>query len=112
MAMEIEWANEKYIFELEDATTEQLIKIYQVYELDILGLAQGQQRGDIRALVCVWWLMQVQNGKNLLRLEAVTIDKPVKFATAVMAGLLKEREELLAKAEKAIAEDKKKAPKE
>lgn len=106
--MEIEFEGEKYLFEMNEVTTDQLIKIQSVYpDMNILGLSHGMQQGDIRALQSIYWLIQVQNGKNLLRLEAVKIEKPVVFASAIMMGLIKERQELVAKAEVALAEQEK-----
>jgi hypothetical protein len=103
--MEITYDNETYFFELEDATQAQLEKIEKVYDFSLLDLAKGMQQGGISALKCIWWLIQIQNkGHDLLRLESVTLDKPVKFAVAVQAGLLREQQELLDKVEKAVAE--------
>jgi hypothetical protein len=110
MAMQIEYDGETYIFEMEECTTEQLVKIYQVYQLDILGLSQGMQRGNVDAMRCILWLMKQQNGSDLLRLETVTIDKPVKFASALIVALVKEREDLLAAAEKAVKDAREKTP--
>jgi hypothetical protein len=102
--MEVKWDNQTYSFDLEECTTEQLVKIKRTYDLDISGLANGMSRGDIDVMRCVLWLMKQQSGLDMLRLEAVTIDKPVKFAAALLAGLIKEREALLAAAEKLAKE--------
>lgn len=106
--MQVEYEGEKYTFDLEEATTDQLINIQKVFGTDmhLLGLAQGMRDGDIRAMTCVWWLIQVQNGKDLLRLQTVKLEKPVKFAAALMVSLVKEQAELMEKAEKALAEEK------
>jgi hypothetical protein len=104
MAMQVEYEGEKYVFDMEqDVTTDQLIKIKKVYGLNLLTLAQGMRDGDIEALLCVWWLIQASNGKDLLRLETVKIDNPVTFAGAIMTGILKEQLEFVEKAEAALA---------
>jgi hypothetical protein len=110
--MEISFEGKNYLFDLEDATTEQLMKIYKTYELSLMDLARGMQAGRIDALLCVWWLIQQQNGLDLLRLEKVTLDKPVKFSMAVMAGLVKEQQELADKVQAAVKAEAAKAPKE
>lgn len=110
--MTVEYDGETYQFDMEDATEGQLIKIKKTYGLHLLDLAKGMQSGDIDAMRCILWLMKQQQGNDLLRLETVTITKPVKFASALMVALLKEQQDLLAAAEKALAEGEKSAPKE
>lgn len=106
--MTIEFNDQTFNFDMDEVTTEELVKIQRQYpDLTILGLGRGMEQGDIRALQCVYWLMQVQKGNNLLRLETVKLEKPVKFASAVMLGLIKERQELVDKAEAAVAAEKK-----
>jgi hypothetical protein len=110
--LEVKYNDETFHFEMEDCTTDQLIKIQRLYpDMTIMGLGRGMREGDIRALTCVYWLMQVQKGNDLVRLETVTLDKPVRFAGAIMVGLIKEQQELNAAAEKAIAEARKTDPK-
>ncbi len=105
--MEIQYEGGTYHFDMEETTTEQLVKILKTYGLNLLDLSKGMQQGNIEALQCIWWLIQVQGGKDLLRLETVKIDKPVKFASAIMLGLIREQQELVAKAEIALAEHEK-----
>lgn len=108
--MNVKYDGQDYTFDMEECTTDQLVKIKKAYGLDVLGLAQGMQRGDIDAMRVVLWLMKVQQGSDLLPLQAVTIDKPVKFAAALMTALLKEQQALIDAAAKAEAAGE--APKE
>ena len=113
--MTIEFEGETFHFDMEEVTTDQLVKIQRSYpDLTILGLANGMREGDIRVLLCIYWLMQVQAGKDLLRLETVKIDKPVKFASAIQWGLIREQQAVVEAAEKALREieGEKSAPKE
>lgn len=108
----VEYEDTTFQFDMEEVTTEQLVKIQKVYNLDILGLAHGMQSGNIDAMRCILWLMKVQNGSDLLRLETVTITKPVKFAAALMQATLKEQMDLLEKAEEALKNAEAGAPKD
>lgn len=102
MAMKVEYEGTTYQFDMEEVTTDQLITIEKVYGLNLLALGNAMREGAIQGLLCVWWLMQLQNTSNdLLRLQSVKLDKPVKFSSAVLAALIVEMQELVESAEKA-----------
>lgn len=106
MAMKIDYNGTVYHFDMEEVTTDQLIKIEKVYGLNLLGLGNAMREGSITGLLCVWWLMQIQNGLDMLRLETVVLTNPVKFSSAVLAALIVEMQELVDAAEKVVADGK------